>query len=45
MQTHELKQHTKEFLKKTALRIISKVIEITALFAIGSALGLKLVRY
>ena len=45
MQTHEIKQHTAEFLKKTFLHLIGKIIEITALFAIGSAFGLKLVRY
>lgn len=45
MKTHNIKRSTTKFLKKTLLRLAGKIIEITALFAIGSAFGLKLVRY
>lgn len=41
----QLKNNIKRFIKKTSLRLLTKIVEIAALFALGSAFGLKLVRY
>lgn len=40
-----IKKNTTRFFKKFVYRMLSKILEISTLFAIGYALGLKLVRY
>jgi hypothetical protein len=41
----KIKRETRKFFKKFFFRLASKILELTVLFAIGYAMGLKLVRY
>jgi len=40
-----IKQNLIRFAKKTFWKLMGRIVEITALFAIGYSLGLRLVRY
>lgn len=40
-----IKKNASRFAKKFFWRILSKILELTVLFAIGYSLGLKLIRY
>lgn len=44
-QKRKIQKNLKKFVKKFAYRFASRLLEITALIAIGYMLGLHLVRY